>query len=1380
MKKRVITLLFMCLSLGVIAEDGVRIFLSDSTSIYFNNNDIDSITYSKIDLDGTLCKEAVVKEFWSEGSCTRLQLAMIDSVWFVTPTLSVDNDLAFGEVPAGSKMTKQLTITNNGMTDEQFFVRSRSPLVSVDQPDGIYVLESGKSVEVTLTFAPEFASTLHSEVCIFSNAIEKGCKEVAVSGRGTRTGDEYIFPNVVVEEVDKVKTVLCDTLNNQYIVQYEDEVPDIKPGSVTFVKTDSMTLVLLVTEASKEGNIVDMKGHIGDLSYVFHDVAFSVNTQTNEIVVEQLGGQKAKSKYRVSRDNEKNEDEEDDEDDNKPFSSNLTIFEGRQEFDFDVVDTNKPFTSDKAKITISGYIHPTVECELYFKFYDTVYDFFEAVEFVKARLFETKFKLIGDVKAKAGLTATVSQKNERYETEPDVKEPILKKKNLFPPAKVDFVIGVVPVDITFGCDLYEQAELYFEGEFNCNFGVHFGWHGEWGFDYWGTSYKEGTYTRYKEITHDWQFDNPTVDGQVTAGMKCWLIPRFYARVYNIVGPCVEIKPYFDFHLGGAFQREWDVGFFHEDNYLTTYAHSSLGIDWGVGLSICDGLKHTFDWDDKTWDQGKTFLPELVLMKSPSNLELVNQSTKKIRAFKPVSLCFDAKANYLWWKDVSSVLCPIINIDIPRRNSYYTPIFTKLGSGEGWYLWEPLTDDEVLYAKVYDEDGKVVKEIEIPDPNDDTMWTGTNPATDVTSSTAVLNGYFDPGQTVVIDEMGFDLAVDDPSSGSRPQGTLYRIKPDDIIGNHSYNLSGLKPGTTYRYRTFAKNRYRIMYGTDTEFTTEACIPVTDILFREKTISLLVGENQNITWKVIPLNASDKSLSWASSNPNVATVDDGLVHAVGAGNCLVFAVSHDGSAIKESCTVNVTQSIQTTLEAEVSNLSFDAESCSRYLALQGNDHWLAKVTNGSDWLTLSTSRGTGNSSITVTAAANSTFSSRKGTITVTPGEAAPFTVTATQNGRQMKITPNKASFTFQFAGGQQLLELSGNGKWSLSIAEGSGWLSASTRGGTGNASITLTAKENSTAATRSGKIVITPEDSPTITINITQEAAPCTLSVNRTSYSLHTDGGSRSIELSGNDQWTMVVTKGSSWISLSAHYGTGSRIVTFTVKENTSSSKRTGTIVVSPDHGDPIFVTVNQDGTSPTLIADKTSFSFDAVASEQTLRLSGDDDWTTSVTKGSDWLSVSPNRGTGNAAITISVSENESIENRTGTIVVTPRNAPAITVTVTQKEAVLLTADKTALSFTAIGGTQTFQLIGNDSWKVNVIDPADWMGSNRRRAKASSGKAKDNHPIPDWVKITPNRGSGNGIITVTVSANSDLESRDAVIAITPTEAPAFAVTVKQKGQ
>ena len=123
--------------------------------------------------------------------------------------------------------------------------------------------------------------------------------------------------------------------------------------------------------------------------------------------------------------------------------------------------------------------------------------------------------------------------------------------------------------------------------------------------------------------------------------------------------------------------------------------------------------------------------------------------------------------------------------------------------------------------------------------------------------------------------------------------------------------------TYTFTVTATNSA----GSDSEeYTlTIKAVPVTDVSLDKGTISLFTGESETLTAMVVPVTATDKSVTWSSSDNTVATVDNtGNVTAVGAGNATITVTTQDGGKT-DTCTVTVTDKTYT-ISADTTALNF----------------------------------------------------------------------------------------------------------------------------------------------------------------------------------------------------------------------------------------------------------------------------------------------------------------------------------------------------------------------------------------------------------------------------------------------------------------------------
>ena len=82
-----------------------------------------------------------------------------------------------------------------------------------------------------------------------------------------------------------------------------------------------------------------------------------------------------------------------------------------------------------------------------------------------------------------------------------------------------------------------------------------------------------------------------------------------------------------------------------------------------------------------------------------------------------------------------------------------------------------------------------------------------------------------------------------------------------------------------------------------------------------LNLVEGNSSKITATVVPSNATNSSVKWASLSPDVATVDDnGNVTAIKSGSTTITCTAVDGSGVSAVCPVTVTAKSTTTNPSE----------------------------------------------------------------------------------------------------------------------------------------------------------------------------------------------------------------------------------------------------------------------------------------------------------------------------------------------------------------------------------------------------------------------------------------------------------------------------------
>ena len=92
------------------------------------------------------------------------------------------------------------------------------------------------------------------------------------------------------------------------------------------------------------------------------------------------------------------------------------------------------------------------------------------------------------------------------------------------------------------------------------------------------------------------------------------------------------------------------------------------------------------------------------------------------------------------------------------------------------------------------------------------------------------------------------------------------------------------------------------ATCTVTVTAATVPVTGVTMNKTSTSLYVGDTETLTATVAPDNATNRAVTWASSNPSVAKVENGVVTALACGTAVITATTQDGNHTA-TCAVTV---------------------------------------------------------------------------------------------------------------------------------------------------------------------------------------------------------------------------------------------------------------------------------------------------------------------------------------------------------------------------------------------------------------------------------------------------------------------------------------------
>lgn len=275
------------------------------------------------------------------------------------------------------------------------------------------------------------------------------------------------------------------------------------------------------------------------------------------------------------------------------------------------------------------------------------------------------------------------------------------------------------------------------------------------------------------------------------------------------------------------------------------------------------------------------------------------------------------------------------------------------------------------------------------------------------------------------------------------------------------------------------------ATFTVTVTKKVIKVTKISLSASTLLTKVGYTKKITATVTPTNADNREVTWSSSAPTVASVDQsGNITAKSVGNATITVTAKDGSGVTATCWVNVTDIKVTGITLNKTTLNIKTGTTEQLTAkVQPTDATNSKVTWSSNEPTVAevdqtgmiTAKKEGSAVITVTAQDGSGKTATC-QVNVTDIKVSGITLSAstlamqTEDVKQLSvtnITPANAT--------NKALKWESKNTWVATVDE-SGNVTAKNPG---EATITVTAADNG-GAQATCKVTVTERTVPVIKV------------------------------------------------------------------------------------------------------------------------------------------------------------------------------------------------------------------------------------------------------------------------------------------------------------
>lgn len=620
------------------------------------------------------------------------------------------------------------------------------------------------------------------------------------------------------------------------------------------------------------------------------------------------------------------------------------------------------------------------------------------------------------------------------------------------------------------------------------------------------------------------------------------------------------------------------------------------------------------------------------------------------------------------------------------------------------------------------------------------------------------------------------------------------------------------------------------------TLDLTVSPSDIMVNAPTTTRVVKVTSNSDWKVESNNNTWIQVTAPINGDGTGSMDIDLninENNDVAARTGTLTVTLLGTNRTETITV-IQQGASADLSVGQTLFNVNAPSGSESVDVSSNKDWTASTSDA--WISLSPTSGSGNGTLNIDYDENTDITTRMGTITLSAPGCPDVMITVIQTGASADLSVSETAFDVNAPAGSESVDISSNKDWTAITNDT--WINLSPASGSGNGTLTINHDENTDLVARAGVVVISAPGCPDISITVTQQGAIPFLSADRTDITVNAAAGMESLDISSNKNWG--IASNDTWISLSTDIGSGNETVDLTFTENTTASTRTGTITLSAAGCPEVTITVNQNGAGVIFTISDNSFEVDPPSGTESVDISSNLDWTVKVSD--PWIMVNPMMGSGDGTINIIYDENTSLDSRVGTVTICATGQPDQIITITQLGVMpTLSVDRNTISVTQPSGSETVNITSNTEWTIKstatwiTFDPSAGNGdatvaitytenpdmaersavitvcspdlSDRTIEITQSGRAGNLSVNPSilnvgaaastetfditadvdwtikttssWLTFTPESGSGDATVTVSITGNIDANQRTGVITICSPGLTDRLVTITQSG-
>lgn len=271
------------------------------------------------------------------------------------------------------------------------------------------------------------------------------------------------------------------------------------------------------------------------------------------------------------------------------------------------------------------------------------------------------------------------------------------KKNILPTVRINFLVGNIPVHVILNTHLGKRFTVNSETNIKADVGMKLQANAHIGMQYNKGDNFINPITSFKT---NYQIYDPTFNIQGSAQTTASFYPELEIKLYNFLGPWVDLIPYIGNKLEAGMQFNLTG-----NNYRSWTAEVMSGIDAQMGLQL-DWFNFSADLIDTVEISGK----EYILYKAPEELELqYPENGVPIKIGEDIEVKFQAFAKNHLTNERCNVNGAIIVFE--TEGEIENKIIKTDENGYATVKWKAKKQQDKLIAKLVDKAGETISQAE---------------------------------------------------------------------------------------------------------------------------------------------------------------------------------------------------------------------------------------------------------------------------------------------------------------------------------------------------------------------------------------------------------------------------------------------------------------------------------------------------------------------------------------------------------------------------------------------------------------------------------------------------------------------------------------------